>query len=136
MANRVVHFEIEAKDSKKISDFYHKAFGWKMDQQGKEYGGYIVVGTGPAMPDNDPKNMGINGGIYPAEGKKKVNAFRCVIGVENIKKAMKDVKKASGKVFGNEPMDIPKVGLFISCEDPEGNQFTLLQPSPSMMPKS
>ena len=134
MPNRVVHFEIEAKDPKKTGRFYSSAFGWKLETQGKEYGGYIVVGTGPAMPDKDPKNMGINGGIYPAEGKKKVNAFRCVIGVDDVKKAMKDVKKAGGKVFG-EPMDIPKVGIFISCEDPEGNQFTMLQPSPSMMPK-
>jgi len=33
MANRIVHFEIEAKDTKRASKFYHSAFGWKMDQQ-------------------------------------------------------------------------------------------------------
>ena len=134
MANRVVHFEIEAKDSKRASKFYAKAFGWDMQPQGKEMGNYIVAVTGPSMPDKNPKNLGINGGIYKAEKKKQVNAYRCVIGVDNIKKAMKDVKAAGGKVTGDKPMDIPTIGLFISCMDTEGNNFTLLQPSP-LMPK-
>lgn len=135
MANRVVHFEIEAKDPKRASKFYTDAFGWKMDQMGQDYGNYIVVGTGPAMPDSDPKNMGINGGIYPAEGEKKVNAFRCVIGVDDINEAIADVKAAGGKVLTDKPDDIPNVGIFAKCEDTEGNIFSLLQPSPDMTPK-
>lgn len=131
MANRVVHFEIEAKDKDRARKFYSKAFGWEMQQQGKEYGDYVVVMTGDSKEPG-----GINGGIFQSEKKKELNAYSCVIGVEDIKKAMKDVKAAGGKVLDKKPVDIPKVGLYVRCEDTEGNRFTMLQPSPDMMPKS
>lgn len=129
MPNRVVHFEIEAKDKERAKKFYKEAFDWKLEEMGNDFGGYIVVTTG------DPKKPGgINGGIYQKMGKKKeVNAFRCVIGVDDIEKAIKDVKKAGGKVL-NKPQDIPTVGLFVTCKDPEYNFFTLLQPYPDMTP--
>ncbi len=131
MANRVVHFEIEAKDKERAKKFYSGAFGWKMEQMGKDFSDYIVITTG------DPKEpMGINGGLYQAQDKKEVNAYRCVIGVEDIQKAMANVKAAGGKVLSEKPDDIPGVGLYAKCEDTEGNYFTLLQPSPDMKPKS
>jgi predicted enzyme related to lactoylglutathione lyase len=134
MANRVVHFEIEAKDKDRAKKFYTDAFGWEMDQQGEEMGNYVVVKTGENT--GEIKDMGINGGIYEAQSdKKEVNAYRCVIGVENVEKAMKDVDAAGGKVLSEKPQDIPNVGLFVSCEDTEGNKFTILQPSPDMVPK-
>jgi uncharacterized protein len=137
MANRVVHFEIEAKDKKRANKFYSEAFGWKMDEQPEEYGGYIVVTTG------DPKEPGgINGGIYQ-EDQKKLNAYSCVISVDDADKAIADVKKAGGKVFDDnktpdgkelgEKVDIPGIGIYVKCEDTEGNRFTLLQASPDMM---
>ena len=139
MPNRVVHFEIEAKDKDKLQKFYADAFDWKMEVSGPEMGGYVVVTTGGM---NDPQDPGINGGIYQ-DDPKQLNAFSCVIGVEDIHKAIAQVRAAGGKVFehnmdgqGNdmgEIMDIPTVGLYAKCEDPEGNRFTLLQPSPDMM---
>lgn len=127
MANRVVHFEIEAKDKERAKKFYSHAFGWKMEQMGNDYGGYIVITTG------DPKEPGgINGGLYEI-AKKELNAYSCVIAVDDIHKAMKDVKTAGGKVLSEKPDDIPGVGLYAKCEDTEGNRFTLLQPSADMM---
>src|SRR5258708_4135321 len=91
MGNRVVHFEIEAKDKERAKKFYTDAFGWKMQQQGKEFGDYVVVMTG------DPKDpIGINGGIFQND-KKELNAYSCVIGVDDVHKAMEDVKAAGGK---------------------------------------
>ncbi len=143
MANRVVHFEIEAKDAKRAKDFYASAFGWKMEEQGEDFGGYIIVKTGENT--GDMKDIGINGGIYQEE-QKKLNAFSCVIGVDDVDKAIADVKAAGGKVFDDnktpdgkvlgEKMDIPGIGIYVKCEDTEGNRFTLLQPSPDMTPKS
>lgn len=128
MANRVVHFEIEASDVDRAKKFYTEAFGWKMDQMGEEFGNYVVLTTG------DPKEPGgINGGIFQAGDKKELNAYSCVIGVEDINKAIEDVKSAGGKVLSEKPDDIPNVGLYTKCEDTEGNRFTLLQPSPEMM---
>jgi len=145
MANRVVHFEIPATDIKRAGDFYTKAFGWEMQTQGPEYGGYVVAMTGPEGLPKDIKDTGINGGIYQTD-KKDVNAYRCVIGVENIDKAIADVKAAGGKVYNDnkapdgtvlgEKMDIPQVGVWAKCEDTEGNLFSVLQPSPDMMSKS
>lgn len=139
MANRIVHFEIEAKDAKRASKFYADAFGWEMDQQGPEMGNYVVVKTG----ENTGKmeDIGINGGIYE-DSEKKLNAFSCVVGVEDVDKAIADVRAAGGKVFEHnmddkghdmgEKIDIPTIGIYVKCEDTEGNKFTLLQPSPDM----
>lgn len=128
MANRVVHFEIEAKDKDRAKKFYQTAFGWKMTQSGDDFGGYVMVDTG-----NEP--MGINGGIFQSD-QKDLNAYSCVIGVDDVIKAMAAVRSAGGKVLTDKPVDIPGVGLYVKCEDTEGNRFTLLQPSPDMSPKT
>ncbi|MGH7245324.1 MAG: VOC family protein [Candidatus Levyibacteriota bacterium] len=139
MPNRVVHFEIEATDKDRAKKFYSDAFGWGMQEGGEEYGGYVTVMTG------DPKQPGgINGGLFQVE-KKELNAYSCVIAVDDIKKAIADVRSAGGKVNEHnmdnegkdmgEVIDIPKVGLYAKCEDTEGNKFTLLQPSGDMMEK-
>lgn len=127
MANRVVHFEIEAKDKERAKKFYSTIFGWEMQQMGKDFSDYVVIVTG------DPKEPnGINGGMYQAmDGKKQVNSFRSVISVDDVKKSMEDIKKAGGKVL-HGPDNIPGVGLYSLCEDTEGNMFGILQPSPDM----
>ncbi len=138
MANRVVHFEIEALDKERAKKFYEQAFGWEMQQMGQDMGGYVVVVTG------DPKEPGgINGGIMSTmSGKKELNAYSCVIAVDDIDKAIADVKAAGGKVFDDnkapdgtilgEKMDIPTVGIYAKCQDTESNYFSLLQPAADM----
>ena len=143
MPNRVVHFEIEAKDGKRATKFYEKAFGWKMLKQGEDYGGYVVVETGKNT--GKMEDIGINGGIFTSP-KKKFNAYRCVVGVEDIDQAIKKVKAAGGKVFDKnktpdgkdlgEKMEIPGVGIWALCTDTEGNEFSIMQPFPGeWMPK-
>lgn len=56
-----------------------------------------------------------------------------VIGVEDIREAMKEVEAAGGKVLGGaykagEPDDIPGVGLYCSFMDTEGNRVGMIQP--------
>src|SRR5438045_104453 len=130
MANRVVHFEIEAKDTARAKKFYTDAFGWKMEQMPAEMGDYIVITTGDLKEPG-----GINGGMFQV-GDKELNAYSCVISVDDIQKAMADVRAAGGKVLNEKPDDIPGIGLYAKCEDTEGNRFTLLQPSPDMKPKN
>ena len=62
--NPVVHFEMPAKDKKRVSDFYSKVFGWQMQQMGAEMGNYLLAQTA----DTDEKGMvktpgAINGGF-------------------------------------------------------------------------
>jgi predicted enzyme related to lactoylglutathione lyase len=129
MPNRIVHFEVEATDRERAKRFYSQAFGWQMQQMGQDMGEYVVVTTG------DPKEPGgINGGIFasPPGSSKELNAYSCVVGVENIDQSMDKVKAAGGQLLG-EKMDIPTVGTFVRCKDTEGNIFTMLQPLPTSM---
>jgi uncharacterized protein len=129
MTNRIVHFEIEAADRERARNFYSQAFGWQMQQMGDEMGQYVVVTTG------DPHEPGgINGGIFgtPPGATKELNAYSCVVGVENIDESMANVKAAGGQLLGDK-MDIPTVGTYVRCKDTEGNIFTMLQPLPSSM---
>ena len=126
MPNRIVHFEIEAADRERAKNFYSQAFGWQMQQMGEDMGNYVVVVTG------DPKEPGgINGGIFvsPPGAAKELNAYSCVVGVENIDQAMAKVRSAGGQVLGDK-QDIPTVGIYARCKDTEGNIFTMLQPAP------
>jgi uncharacterized protein len=127
MPNRIVHFEIEAADRERAKQFYAQAFGWELQQMGQDMGEYVVVITG------DPKEPGgINGGIFgtPPGAAKELNAYSCVVAVDNIDESTSKVKSAGGQVMGDK-MDIPGVGTFIRCKDTEGNIFTMLQPLPT-----
>lgn len=97
-----------------------------MQQMGPDMGEYVVVITGDATEPG-----GINGGIFttPPGATKELNAYSCVVGVENIDQSMDKVKAAGGELLG-EKMDIPTVGTFVRCRDTEGNIFTMLQPLP------
>ncbi len=134
--NPVVHFEMPAEDSQRMSDFYTKAFGWKTQVMGPEMNNYVVVTTGDADEDGRPIEPGyINGGFYKSTDAKNVPSV--VIAVEDIIEAMKKVTEAGGKVLGGsqgegKPDDIPGVGLFASIIDTEGNKVGLLQPPKEM----
>ncbi len=124
MPNRIVHFEIEATDRERAKRFYSQAFGWEMQQMGSEMSDYVVVTTG------DPNQPGgINGGIFvaPQGAKKELNAYSCVVGVDNVDEAIAKVRAAGGEVMIDK-MPIPGIGLYARCKDTEGNIFTILQP--------
>ena len=124
----VVHFEMPAKNKKRVAKFYSSAFGWQMQQFGPEMGNYILAGTTPVGKNQRPKNPGaINGGFY--EWSKEYKEPSVVIAVEDLKKSISKVKKAGGKVL-IKPMDISGIGLYVSFKDSEGNRVGMLQPSP------
>ncbi len=131
--NRVVHFEIHAKDMDAMQKFYQDCFGWEVSAMGEAFGGYRVLVSGK------PGDMGINGGMVlrkgdlPKEGAA-VNAFVCTIGVSSIDETLAKIEKAGGTI-ATEKMDIPGVGLLAYRKDPEGNIFGVIQPDPASMPK-
>ncbi len=130
--NPVVHFEMPAEDRKRMADFYTKVFGWKADFLGPEMGEYVTVQTVETGPDRRPTQPGaINGGFFLRTEDKKSQYPSVVISVDDIQKAMDDVKKAGGTIDG-EPQDIPGVGAFVSMIDTEGNRVSLLQPKTGM----
>jgi len=127
--NPVVHFEMPAEDRKRMAGFYTKVFGWKTQMLGAEMGDYVLAFTTEVGKNGRPKNPGaINGGFFPKSDDKPAQYPSVVIAVEDIKKHMKKVEKAGGKVLG-EPMEIPGVGKYVSFMDTEGNRVSMLQPS-------
>lgn len=133
--NPVVHFEMPYKDRQRMADFYAKTFGWQPQMLGPEMGNYVVVSTSETSKDGFPKKPGmINGGFFKKTKEKQYPSV--VIAVDDIRKAMKKVKKTSGKVLGGqkpgEPDDIPGIGLYASFIDTEGNRVGMLQPKPMM----
>lgn len=141
--NPVVHFEMPAKDKKRVSDFYTNAFGWKMQQMGEEMGSYIVATTTESDEKSGrPKAPGaINGGFFEYKEKAGFQYPSVVISVDDIKVSIEAVKKAGGTVLGGgspnkknpeDPDDIPGIGLYVSFVDTEGNRVGMLQPSSQM----
>lgn len=132
-SNPVVHFEMPAKDRKRMSDFYTNVFGWSAQQLGPEMGNYVIVTTSETEKNGFPKERGmINGGFFD---RTDDNAYpSVVIAVEDIRAHMKKVEEAGAKLTGTmkpgEPDDIPGVGLYCAFIDTEGNRVSMLQPNP------
>jgi hypothetical protein len=126
----VTHFEMPAKDRKRMATFYSKAFGWKTQQLGPEMGDYVLATTTEVdQKTQRPKQPGaINGGFYQRTDDPTSHAPSVVISVANIKDSMGQVQKAGGKLLG-EPQDIPGIGTWVSFVDPEGNRVSMLQPN-------
>ena len=132
--NRVVHFEIHASNVEKSKKFYTDVFGWEMQQMGSEFQNYVVIKNGPGMDELDKlaKDPGINGGMMERKGPaptdgQAVNAFVCIIGVDDIDTYYEKAKAAGGSV-ALEKMDVPGVGKLAYFKDPDGNLFGMLQP--------
>ncbi len=123
----VVHFELPANDRKRIADFYAKVFGWETEMLGKEYGYYVMAMTAESDMKGPKKPGTINGGFYEKTADMPEQHPSVVISVDDIEEHMETIKEAGGKVLG-EPMDIPKVGKYVSFVDSEGNRLSIMQP--------
>lgn len=132
----VVHFEMPAKDKKRVSDFYSKVFGWKMQTLGPEMGNYVLAGTTEVDEKNMAKRPGaINGGFFDYQDKEGFDIPHIVIAVSNLEEGMKKIKDAGGKILGGAKGpdtidDIQGIGRYILFEDSEGNHVGMLEPSP------
>jgi uncharacterized protein len=126
--NPVVHFEMPAKDRKRMAEFYTRVFGWRTQMLGPEMGNYVVVTTTDVDENGRPKKPGsINGGFFQKSNDKPDQYPSVVIAVEDIGDHMKKVKEAGGELLG-EPMEIPGVGSYVCYHDTEGNRVAMLQP--------
>lgn len=125
--NPIIHFEMPAKDKKRVRKFYETAFGWGMNQLGSDFGDYILATTTPMNKKGMHLKKGaINGGFFQSGDYGKVPHL--VISVPDVKKHIEIVKKAGGKIVG-KIMDIPEIGKFVMIKDSEDNRIGMLQPS-------
>jgi hypothetical protein len=120
----VVHFEIPAKDPKRASDFYTKAFGWKFNQYPDFE--YWMIGTTTSDKNGMPTTPGaINGGM----GKAKDMASKAptvVLSVADITKTLATIKKLGGKVVADKS-PVGDMGWTAYFQDTEGNILGLFQ---------
>jgi len=131
--NPVVHFEMPAKDRKRMSDFYSTVFGWKTEMMGPDMEEYTVVITTESDKKTRRPKMGgaINGGFYKKDTTKPDQYPSVVISVDDVDEHMKKISEAGGKILSG-PDNIPGVGLYVSFRDTEDNRVSLLQPSRTM----
>jgi len=116
---RVIHFEINAADTRRAVEFYEKVFGWKISKWGGTID-YWLIATG------DEKQPGINGAIMERMGKATtINTIE----VPSLDEYIKKIVKAGGKQV-SEKNTIPGIGYFAYCQDTEGNIFGIMQPNP------
>jgi predicted enzyme related to lactoylglutathione lyase len=118
---RIIHFEINADDPRRATEFYKKVFGWKV----KKWEGptdYWLVTTG------DEKQPGIDGAIM--ERMKKATTIN-TIDVPSVDEFIKKIEKAGGKPVSEKTI-IPGVGYFAYCKDTEGNIFGIMQADSSV----
>jgi predicted enzyme related to lactoylglutathione lyase len=118
----IVHFEIPAKDTKKLIKFYSDLFGWKMEKV--QWMDYWLVETVPVNKQGQPIRQGVNGGLYK---KENVNMTPMnYINVESVDEYMEKIKALGGKIIVPK-QEIPDMGWTAIAVDPEGNYFGLFQ---------
>ena len=135
MANRVVHFEIQADDPERAKKFYENALGWKVEKWGgKDAQNDMGVGMEYwGLMTGEKDTPGINGGLYKrSDGSQPLHTFDCTIQVDDIDKAIEAIKANGGQIRpweGKEKWEMPKIGWFTRAVDTEGNIFGVIQPS-------
>ena len=120
MNNRVTHFEIPAKNPDKVGGFYKDVFNWKVEKWNGPID-YWMVMTG------DPKQPGIDGGIYKPDGSP-VSGIVNTVQIENIEESIEKIKSAGGELV-NDIQEIPEVGKMVYAKDTEGNIFGIMEPA-------
>ncbi|MCI0439826.1 MAG: VOC family protein [Chloroflexi bacterium] len=120
MAHPVVHWEITAKDAKKLSGFYTSLFDWKINvnpmPNSTEYNYVVTDGEG-----------GINGGIFQApENMPTYVTF--YVQVDDLQKYLDKAESLGGKALF-PPTPIPGMGAFAMFGDPAGNTIGLFKAS-------
>ena len=90
MGNAVVHWEFMSKDPAKISTFYKKLFGWKINH---------IPKLNYRMVDTQGGKMGINGGIVKPKQKGPWPAMMTMyILVDDLAAYRKKIVKGGGKI--------------------------------------
>ena len=127
--NPVVHFEMPYDDRQRVAKFYESVFGWRMQALGEDMGHYVLATTTQTGASGRPTEPGaINGGFFPKKPDWPAQHPSVVIAVDDIAEATRKITGAGGRLLG-EPMDIPRVGRYVSFLDTEGNRASMLQPA-------
>ncbi len=112
MPGQIVHIEIPADDTAKGREFWGSLFGWQFQAypEGSEYHMARISDQAGAAVD----------GMQP--GKVGTRAY---FDIDDINAGASRVKELGGEA--DQPMPVPGMGWFVTCKDPQGNDFGLWQ---------
>jgi predicted enzyme related to lactoylglutathione lyase len=116
MPGEIVHIEIPADDTEKGREFWGSLFGWKFESYpgpSEYHMTRISDQTGAAVNNMEP-------------GKRSMRPY---FAVDDVDAGAARVKDLGGDA--NERMPVPNMGWFVTCTDPQGNEFGLWQNDPS-----
>jgi predicted enzyme related to lactoylglutathione lyase len=116
MAHPVIHFEIAAKDSNKLADFYRQMFDWPIEA-GPGNPAYALIGSAG--------EGGIGGGILQRAGDMP-DYVAFYVAVDDLEAALAKAEQLGGTRLV-PPTPIPGVGAFAMFQDPEGHTVGLMK---------
>ena len=123
MAASVVHWEISAKNSRLLQDFYSNLFGWNINADNPQQYGLVDTGL----------KMGIGGGIYQGT-EQQPHGVVIYTQVEDIQAYLDKAVGLGGKVM--LPItEIPNMVTYAMFTDVEGNVMGLIKGSQSVPEK-
>ncbi len=109
MGAPVVHFEVNGKDYKKLTDFYSKLFGWEVHDAMPGYG----------LVHTQADGKGIEGGIGGG-GESAAPGVVFYMEVDDPQKYLEQAEALGGKVVTPVTV-IPDQVTFAHIQDPEGH---------------
>lgn len=114
-----IWYEMMTSDPDKAQQFYGDVMGWTFEKTpGGMAGEYRIASAGTEKVGGFMRT--------PAHAKGMPDMWFSYIGVEDVDASAKKVKLLGGAV-DIEPTDIPGVGRFAFCADPQGANFYLMR---------
>jgi predicted enzyme related to lactoylglutathione lyase len=128
MPSNFVWYDLMTTDTKAAQAFYSKVVGWRAEDSGMPDRSYIILSA---------KETSI-GGLMPISPEARAAGARPFwngyIHVDDVDGFAKKVKDAGGSVHRG-PEDIPDVGRFAVCADPDGASFLLFKGTSDAQPE-
>ncbi|HEX8923368.1 MAG TPA: VOC family protein [Patescibacteria group bacterium] len=122
--NKVVHFELPARDFNRAKKFYSDIFGWQISDYPAGDSLYALAQTTPGDDSGPTVPGGINGGIMEFDPTRPATVI--TIDVPDISRTFEQITAAGGKIL-TEIMPVGDMGSVAYFQDPEGNVVGLWQ---------
>ncbi len=116
MPGEIVHIEIPADDTGQGREFWGSLFGWQFQ-----------AFPGPSEYHIARISERSGAAITNMEAGKR--GTRPYFDVDDVNAGAARVRELGGEA--DEPMPVPNMGWFVTCRDPQGNEFGLWQTDPS-----
>ena len=114
MGRPVVHFEVNAKDGKAMSEFYKDLFEWEIDSNNPINYGMVAPGEG-----------GIGGGIGQVDGGEG-SWVTFYVAVPDLQASLDKAIELGGSIV-MPVTEIPDIVTIAIFADPEGNRIGLVK---------